>query len=421
LVSLLRSIEMGVVKHVFVYNADRLSRNQRTWAVIRYKLLEHGVTLHTASGQMQLKNPVDDLLLGILSEISQYDNRIRAERSRLGRFHKVQLGNWKGGPPPFGYKLVDRRLEVDTFESGWIQKIYDWYCNAVPIKQIQERLARNGVNTRRGNAKWSLGSIQLILRNPVYVGYFDYSDKMVGQTVRITTPALIDATVFQAAQDRRTSSRHRRDRSEPIKHFYLLRGLLVCAHCGTKMGGRISKAGHQNVYYCVRKERTWKTATEHREKWVRGNGCSMTRSINIDRTNQLVTSMVASVIHDLEAQVRPTAEAESISPEDLGQLDQLLVDHLTGKSVQSIDQLSGEDLRELIQSVASKIQISFNGKTRKHSVDIELVQEVSRMLAGVEGRSTRANNVGSEQCEKSRSDADIASAVDTLERSRSLC
>ena len=96
LVSLLMEIEAGKVKHLFVYNTDRLSRNQQTWAVIRYKLLTHGVTLHNASGQMKLKNPVDDLMLGILSEISQYDNRIRAERSRVGRYQKVQVGNWKG-------------------------------------------------------------------------------------------------------------------------------------------------------------------------------------------------------------------------------------------------------------------------------------------------------------------------------------
>ena len=57
LVSLLTLIESGSVRHLFVYNTDRLSRNQQTWAVIRYKLLTHGVTLHTASGQMKLKNP----------------------------------------------------------------------------------------------------------------------------------------------------------------------------------------------------------------------------------------------------------------------------------------------------------------------------------------------------------------------------
>jgi DNA invertase Pin-like site-specific DNA recombinase len=38
LVSLLSLIESGSVKRLFVYNTDRLSRNQQTWAVIRYKL-----------------------------------------------------------------------------------------------------------------------------------------------------------------------------------------------------------------------------------------------------------------------------------------------------------------------------------------------------------------------------------------------
>lgn len=203
LVSLLTLIESGDVKHLFVYNTDRLSRNQQTWAVIRYKLLAHGVTLHTASGQMKLKNPVDDLMLGILSEISQYDNRIRAERSRLGRFHKVQQGNWKGGPPPFGYRLSNRRVEIDSFESVWVQKIYNWYCSGSSVKEIQSFLSRQGVLTRRGNSQWSLGSIQLILRNPFYSGYFDYTDKMVGETVRIQTPSIIDSHLFQTAQNKR--------------------------------------------------------------------------------------------------------------------------------------------------------------------------------------------------------------------------
>ncbi|MFM7008130.1 MAG: recombinase family protein, partial [Betaproteobacteria bacterium] len=170
LLSLLALIESAAVKHLFVYNADRLSRNQQTWAIIRYKLLTFGVTLHAVSGQMKLKNPVDDLMLGILSEISQYDNRIRSERSRMGKFQKIQQGNWKGGPPSFGYRLENKQLMIDDFESEWIQKMFDWYCHGVPVKEIQYRLSRHGVMTRRGNQQWSLGSIQLILRNPVYAG-----------------------------------------------------------------------------------------------------------------------------------------------------------------------------------------------------------------------------------------------------------
>ena|GEM_PF-1780747 len=141
--------------------------------------------------------------LGSLGEIIQYDNRIRSERSRLGRFQKVPQGNWKGGPPPFGHRLANRRLELDPFESEWVKRMYDWYCQGQSVKSIEAKLNQAGVLTRRGNKHWSLGSIQLILKNPVYVGYFDYCDKMVGETVRIPTPPIIDAHLFQIAQDKK--------------------------------------------------------------------------------------------------------------------------------------------------------------------------------------------------------------------------
>ena len=428
LVSLLTLIESGTVEHLFVYNTDRLSRNQQTWAVIRYKLITHGVTLHTASGQMKLQNPLDDLMLGILSEISQYDNRIRCERSRMGRFQKIQQGSWKGGPPPFGYRLNNRRLEVDPFESEWIKKIYDWYCHGVTVKEIQARLSRQGVMTRRGNQQWSLGSIQVILRNPVYVGYFDYTDKMIGETVRIDTPSIIDTHTYQYAQDKRKRTLDRKHMLNPSKHFYLLRDVLVCGHCGSPMGGRTNKAGHQHLYYCVKKERVWKTRDENHPKWKRGIDCSMVRSINIGKTNQLVWDAIKGVlqqIHDNPPQsssstqqdhhgfndsdLVPSAEInletkslsdDRIRPSELTQSQQSNM-ILSGQSLsqasnlnpfngvasiaenfspEQIDLLSDQERKSVVNSLLSKVSVFFEEKTKKHRLDVEFSEEVSSLL-----------------------------------------
>jgi DNA invertase Pin-like site-specific DNA recombinase len=381
LVSLLTLIESGTVKHLFVYNTDRLSRNQQTWAVIRYKLLAHGVTLHTASGQMKLKNPVDDLMLGILSEISQYDNRIRSERSRLGRFHKVQQGNWKGGPPPFGYRLTNRRLEVDPFESEWVQKMYDWYCHGVAVKEIQSRLSRQGVMTRRGNAQWSLGSIQLILRNPVYAGYFDYTDKMIGETVRIQTPPIIDPHLFQIAQDKRQATRQHKHQVKPSKHFYLLRGVLVCGHCGSPMGGRTHKAGHQHVYYCILKERTWKIREDDHPKWKRGTGCSMVRSINIGKTDQLVWNMIKDVLQQIRDRSPVSCDQDGPGHHDHDVDDGFLTDGITWMSPEQIDLLSDEERKVVVTTMLSRVTAHFDATTNKHRVDVTFSESVARLLA----------------------------------------
>ena len=43
---------------------------------------------------------MDSLLVGLLSEISSYDNKIRMERFRLGRINRVKNGFWYGGTYP---------------------------------------------------------------------------------------------------------------------------------------------------------------------------------------------------------------------------------------------------------------------------------------------------------------------------------
>lgn len=99
LLGLLDEIDKGNVSHLFVFNTDRLSRNAETWNFIRLQLVNKNVTLYTHSGNFNLERPLDELMLTMMSGFSQYDNRIRAERSRLGKLKKARQGGWLGGPP----------------------------------------------------------------------------------------------------------------------------------------------------------------------------------------------------------------------------------------------------------------------------------------------------------------------------------
>ncbi|WP_135074813.1 recombinase family protein [Terasakiella sp. SH-1] len=99
---LMLEIEEGKVAHLFVFNTDRLSRNQKTWGGIRWKLKQNDVRLYTPSGVISLSSPMDDLVLGILSEISQYDNALRRERSQIGKLKKVQSGYCTEDRHPLG-------------------------------------------------------------------------------------------------------------------------------------------------------------------------------------------------------------------------------------------------------------------------------------------------------------------------------
>ena len=154
LTELLEKVQDGEVKHLYVWNTDRLSRNIQTWGLIRLLLIKNDVHLHTPTGEQILSDPTTNLMLGIMSEFSQYDNLIRTERFRLGKIKKIKDGFWKGGPPPYGYKLSEGLLEVDPDESKWVIKIHEWYRDGLSVDDIRTELMNNGVITRRKNPTW---------------------------------------------------------------------------------------------------------------------------------------------------------------------------------------------------------------------------------------------------------------------------
>ena len=82
MVEVLNEIEKGAIKHLFVYNNDRLSRNEHTQYVIKNAITKNDVILYTKDGTYDLNNPTDKLMKSLLDGVAEYDNAIRAERSR---------------------------------------------------------------------------------------------------------------------------------------------------------------------------------------------------------------------------------------------------------------------------------------------------------------------------------------------------
>ena len=291
LVELLEKVERGHVKNIYVYNTDRLSRNDRTWSLIRWKLKSNDVVLYTNTGRIDLSNPLDDLLMGLLSEISQYDNKIRTERSRRGKLFKVQQGYFQGGPTPYGYSNVNKRLVVNNKESQWVEFMYKQYSNGKSIHEIRRELNKNQVITRRGNPSWSLGSIALILQNKLYLGGYEYTDKKLNETVWVEVPAIIEKELWDDVQRKRKRKNERKHQINRSKHFYLLRDFMVCGHCGQKISGRIGKNNH--FYYCPRKERQWVKQADRN-----GKACTMVRSLNIHKTDEVVWNSVLKIVKE---------------------------------------------------------------------------------------------------------------------------
>jgi DNA invertase Pin-like site-specific DNA recombinase len=294
MLDLLKLMDQKKVKNLYVYNTDRLSRNQITWYTIRQKMVANNVKLYTPKGIHDANDSMENMILGIMNEIAVYDNKTRADRSRLGKFEKVKLNFWRGGDPPFGYKIQKMeggsKLVINPEESKWVEFIYAEYINRTPMRKIKELLELNKVKTRRGNTLWTLGSLQVIIRNDVYTGIDVYYDKKFKETVTSETPVIISNKTFALANDQRAKTLQRKGQLNRTTKFYMLRDFMICESCGTPMGARMKEEGRSPFYYCPLAERKFNKAE------VDDRNCKMERSLNIPTADKEIWNAIKSII-----------------------------------------------------------------------------------------------------------------------------
>lgn len=331
LLGLLEEVDKGNVAKLFVFNTDRLSRNEETWGFIRLKLVKNNVALFTHSGNFSLDNPLDKLMLTLMSGISAYDNTIRAERSRLGKIKKARQGGWLGGPPPFGYSIEDSKLVENKEESKWVNYIFQAYSDNKTPRDIRQHLLKHGVKTRRGKLVWSIGSIEKLLTNTHYGGFHYVTDSKTKEQFRIDCPQIVSSSLVLAVQEaRKRRTRQTRVSESNQKNFYLLRDFLRCANCGSRYSGRIFPQQYRAIYYCPKMERNYaSTKGEEHKK------CDNRRYLKIEETDKLVWDTVVEVLsksHLFKEEIKQQVKGEDDGSELLSRSE--LIKELKKKNKQ---------------------------------------------------------------------------------------
>ena len=149
LFELLRLVNEGVAKHIFVFDQTRLSRNDVTKAVITQALSKKKVQLYTASKNFDFHKAEDSLTFKILEAIESYESVLRKARFQLGYVSATKTGRFLKGIPPYGYtKDKNGFLVVDEDEKKVFLEIVSRYLTGSGTNQIAQWLNEKGVPTK---------------------------------------------------------------------------------------------------------------------------------------------------------------------------------------------------------------------------------------------------------------------------------
>jgi len=286
---IMKSVSFGDVKHLWIDTDNRLTRHEVDEPFIKSKLKSNNVKLYVGKdGKVKdlddFGTELVDMIRVMVSQDQIQEQVEKSIRSRVKLFGEE--GCYMKGPPPFGYKLVDKKLEIHEEKSKWVKKIYNWYDEGKSTVWIRNELFVNGIKPPREKGDWfPLGTLTIILSNKNYIGKDVYHDKSTEITHTNKCPSIIDKSIFDSIQKKFS---HNRGQYIKRRKDYLLRGIIKCSD-GTPMNCRgINNTNKHELYCCNHQQR------KHLKR--KTNPCPIIKSLRQNDMNEYVWDLMCNTL-----------------------------------------------------------------------------------------------------------------------------
>ena len=304
------------VSFVLVFKLSRFGRNAADVLSTLQVMQDFGVNLICVEDGIDSSKDAGKLMISVLSAVAEIERENIRVQTMEGRIQKAREGKWNGGFAPYGYQLIDGKLQINEEEAEAIRVIFDQYVHTdIGANGVAKYLENHGIQKiQRQNGKNPLFDahlVRLILKNPVYCGKIAYGRRktekvygtrneyhLVEQDNYILTDgqheAIIAEDVWQAAQVKLLAQAKKYEHVNRGKDTktHLLSGIVKCPVCGAGMYGNKSikrkKDGtkYKDFYYYGCKHRTM----------TRGHKCDYKKLIREELLDDAVAEVIVKLV-----------------------------------------------------------------------------------------------------------------------------
>ena len=167
------------VSYVLVFKLSRFGRNAADVLATLQVMQDFGVNLICVEDGIDSSKDAGKLMISVLSAVAEIERENIRVQTMEGRMQKAREGKWNGGFAPYGYSIIDGKLEVNEEEAVAIRMIFDQYVNTdLGANGIAKYLENHGIHKiARQNGKnplFDAALIRRIIQNPVYSGKISY-------------------------------------------------------------------------------------------------------------------------------------------------------------------------------------------------------------------------------------------------------
>lgn len=241
---LLEDMRSGAVDAVVVWHLDRLHRQPKELEEFFEACDAAGVThLASVTGDVDLGTDDGRFMARILGAVSRKESDDKSRRIRRKALELAQAGKiGGGGTRPYGYEQDRRRIRRP--EARVIREVAVRILAGDSLRSVCNDLNARSVSTVTG-VPWSPTQLRNMLLSPRISGQREHRDEIVA---RAEWPGIIPAD--QTARLRSLLRDPTRRKNRTVRR-YLLKGLLRCHACGSRLVARPREDGARR-YGCCR-------------------------------------------------------------------------------------------------------------------------------------------------------------------------
>lgn len=241
----------GDIDAFVVYRLDRFTRQGADYYELLGRLADAGCKLVSATEQLDHATPAGRFMGGMLALQAQFDNEVRAERSKNGMIELVKCGCWVWAAPT-GYQAARLRgrptLVHDPVVAPLIRRAFDLFAAGGTNQDALRKAAYKWGLTGKNGKMLSRQGIRQLLENPVYAARI--RTKLVSGERDGAWEPIVPAGLFDRVQRILDSSDRTGVKKITIRAEFPLKGFLWCA-CGRKVTAYYvnGRGGKKYAYY----------------------------------------------------------------------------------------------------------------------------------------------------------------------------
>jgi len=387
---LIRLCELHQIDLIITKSVSRFARNVKEALAYVRKLKLLGVGVQFEKEGINTLSLGDEMLLNTFTAIAQEESKSISQNQRLSIVKRMELGEYVDSNAPYGFRLVNKELEVYEPEAEIVRWIFHSYLCGMSTAEIAKELTTRGVPTKNGKERWKSTKISYMLSNERYIGDCYYQKTYRDTTVPFkqsknrgeedmfyatdTHKPLLDKETFDKVQALLQKRKKQFSKATTL-NIYPLTSRIRCNECGSFYRRKVKSGGIKWV--CSKHEEDAKACDSYwySEERIYDGILSMINKLRFGQEN-ILGQVIAKLETATAMYKRNNKNAMQIS-ESIAEINGkiLMLDQLRSKGYLAIDvhQAQVGDLQRQLKQLKEERQSEFESRI------LEMLEQVRKL------------------------------------------